>query len=71
MEAGITDRITPHVLRHCFATEMYHANVPLDAIQAMLGHDRRSETSGYIKVSDQFKREALNQLAISGRTLWE
>jgi len=71
MEAGITDRITPHVLRHCFATEMYHANVPLDAICAMLGHDRRSETSGYIKVSDQFKREALNQLAISGRTPWE
>ena len=70
-EAGITDRITPHVLRHCFATEMYHANVPLDAICAMLGHDRRSETSGYIKVSDQFKREALNQLAISGRTPWE
>ena len=27
--AGITQRITPHVLRHCFATDMYHAGVPL------------------------------------------
>ncbi len=33
--AGIEERITPHVLRHSFATEMYHAGVPIEAIQAM------------------------------------
>lgn len=33
--AGIEERITPHVLRHSFATEMYHAGVPVEAIQAM------------------------------------
>lgn len=70
-EAGIKDRITPHVLRHCFATEMYHANVPLDAIQAMMGHDKKAETAVYIKVSDQFKKEALDQLSINGRLSWE
>jgi len=70
-EAGIKERITPHVLRHCFATEMYHANVPLGAIQAMMGHDKRSETAVYIKVSDQFKKEALLQLTITGRMSWE
>ena len=70
-EAGIKERITPHVLRHCFATEMYHANVPLEAIQAMMGHDRKSETSAYIKVSDTFKEEALLQLTISGGVSWQ
>jgi len=70
-EAGIKDRITPHVLRHSFATEMYHANVPLDAIQAMMGHDRKSETAVYIKVSDRFKKEALLQLTINERVSWE
>jgi integrase/recombinase XerD len=69
-EAGIKKRITPHVLRHSFATEMYHANVPLEAIQAMMGHDRKSETSAYIKVSDQFQEEALLQLIISGGVSW-
>jgi len=70
-EAGIKDRITPHVLRHSFATEMYHANVPLDAIQAMMGHEKRAETAVYIKVSDRFKKEALLQLTINERTPWE
>ncbi len=69
-EAGIKERITPHVLRHSFATEMYHANVPLEAIQAMMGHDRKSETSAYIKVSDQFQEEAIVQLTISGGVSW-
>jgi len=69
-EAGIKKRITPHVLRHSFATELYHANVPLEAIQAMMGHDRKSETSAYIKVSDQCKGEALVQLTISGGVSW-
>jgi len=69
-EAGIKERITPHVLRHSFATEMYHAGVPLEAIQAMMGHDRKSETSAYIKVSDQFQEEALLQLTISGGVSW-
>jgi len=70
-EAGIKERITPHVLRHSFATEMYHANVPLDAIQAMMGHDKMAETAVYIKVPDQFKEEALVQLTINERMSWE
>ncbi|CCK80747.1 tyrosine-type recombinase/integrase [Desulfobacula toluolica] len=70
-KAGITERITPHVLRHSFATEMYHARVPLHAIQAMMGHSNTAETAIYIKVDDSFKQEALNQLVINGRMSWE
>lgn len=70
-KAGITQRVTPHVLRHSFATEMYHAKVPLAAIQAMMGHSKKAETAIYIKVNDNFKQEALQQLAISERWSWE
>ncbi len=69
-KAGITERLTPHVLRHSFATEMYHARVPLHAIQAMMGHSNTAETAIYIKVNDNFKQEALNQLVINGRPSW-
>jgi integrase/recombinase XerD len=68
--ANIKERITPHVLRHSFATEMYHQNVPLSAIQSMLGHSNIAETSIYIHVSDQFQRQALELISISGEVAW-
>lgn len=68
--ANIKNRITPHVLRHCFATELYHQGVPLEAIQAMMGHSKKAETSVYIHVSDQLKKQALEQIAIEGGPLW-
>jgi len=63
--------VTPHVLRHSFATEMYHAKVPLSAIKAMMGHSKKAETAVYIKVNDNFKQKALHQLVINGRLSWE
>jgi site-specific recombinase XerD len=53
-KAGIAAKVTPRVLRHSFATEMYHNNVPLSAIQNMMGHDSIADTSIYIHVSDKF-----------------
>ena len=70
-DAGITERITPHVLRHSFATEMYHEKVPVHAIQVMMGHARPAETSLYIKVKDSFKKQALRQLSLNARMSWE
>jgi len=69
--AGIIDAVTPRVLRHCFATEMYHQNVPLSAIQAMMGHDSIADTSIYIYVSDKLKQLALDSILISGRFSWQ
>jgi len=69
--AGIIDAVTPRVLRHCFATEMYHQNVPLSAIQAMMGHDSIADTSIYIHVSDKLKQLALDSILISGRFSWQ
>ncbi len=64
--AGIKTHITAHCLRHSFATEMYYANVPLEAIKVMLGHDNLRETSGYIHVSGCDIKESLNCLTIGG-----
>lgn len=64
--AGICERITPHVLRHSFATEMYHQKVPLSAIQAMMGHSSKDETAIYIHVSDQLKKQALEIITLKG-----
>ena len=66
--AGICERITPHVLRHSFATEMYHQKVPLSAIQAMMGHSSQDETAIYIHVSDQLKKQALEIITITGES---
>lgn len=64
--AGLTEHITPHRLRHSFATEMYRQKVPITAIQGMLGHTRKAETSVYVHVPDKMKNRALAQLAIFG-----
>lgn len=63
----ITERITPHVLRHSFATEMYHQKVPLTALQALIGHDFAKETAIYVHISDELKKQALELIQINGR----
>jgi integrase/recombinase XerD len=71
IKAGIATAVTPRVLRHSFATEMYHQNIPLSAIQAMLGHDSIADTSIYIHVSDKLKQLALDSILISRRFSWQ
>lgn len=63
--AGIKLHITPHVLRHSFATHMYESGVPLEAIEAMLGHTTTEETSIYIHVPETRKRPALAKITIT------
>lgn len=69
--AGISERITPHVLRHSFATDMYHQGVPLYAIQDMLGHVNKAETSIYIHISNELEQQALENITIEGKMLWQ
>ena len=63
-EANIKLRITPHVLRHSFATHMYTNEVPVAAIEAMLGHTTTDETSIYIHVPKARKKQALAKITI-------
>ena len=65
--AGINTPVTPRVLRHSFATEMYHNKVPLAAICAIMGHDSIADTAVYVHVSDQLIKQVLDAVSLSGR----
>ncbi|MBK6565631.1 MAG: tyrosine-type recombinase/integrase [Saprospiraceae bacterium] len=52
-KAGITKKVSPHTLRHCFATHLLDAGIQLPYIQTLLGHKDVKTTMIYTHVTTQ------------------
>ena len=61
-QAGIEPPITPHLLRHAFATHLLENGASIRHVQAMLGHARIETTARYTHVSFKALKDIMRRL---------
>ncbi len=67
IKAGISKKVTPHVIRHCFATDLLSNGADIRSVQMMLGHANIATTQIYTHVTDSQLRDVHKKFHSKGK----